>query len=147
MTLSEQNWYMDSGATSHLASSAGNLYYVTKLNTGNSVVVGNGSSIPIQSSGNSLIPSKTHPLKLTNVLVAPDIVKNLISVCQFTNDNWCSIEFDPFGFSVKDLQSRKTILRSDSSDDLYYVPLSLKPHHVVSPCGVRQLLVYFLATP
>lgn len=129
MTLTEQspNWYMDFGATSHLDSSSGNLHSVTKLNIGNSVVVGNGSSIPINSSGKAFLSSNTRTLNLNNVLITPDIVKNLISVRRFTKDNWCSIEFDPFGFSVKDLQSRKTILRSDSSGDLYSVLASLKP--------------------
>ena len=131
MSLTEPsaNWYMDSGASSHLASTAGNLQSVFKLNTGNSVVVGNGSTIPIQYSGNTLISSDTRPLALKNVLVAPKIVKNLISVRKFTKDNWCTVEFDPFGFTVKDLQSRKTLLRSDSSGDLYPIPPDLPTHH------------------
>lgn len=100
MTLAEPspNWYMDSAASSHLASSPGILQSVVNLDTENSVIVGDGSSIPIQSSGKSLIPSKTHPLTLNNVLVAPKIVKNLIYVRRFTTDNWCSVEFDPFVF-------------------------------------------------
>ena len=34
-------------------------------------------------------------------------------------DNSVSVEFDPFGFSIKDPQSRKVLLRSDSAGDLY----------------------------
>ena len=131
MSLAEPspNCYMDSGATSHLASSLGILRFVLKMNTGNSIVVGNGSSISIHASGSSFIPCKNRFLALKNVLVAPQIVKNLISVRKFTTDNWCSIEFDPFGFSVKDLQSRKTLLRSESLGDLYPVPASLNKSH------------------
>jgi hypothetical protein len=33
-------------------------------------------------------------LFLSNVLVSPNIIKNLISVRRFTADNNCSIEFD-----------------------------------------------------
>jgi hypothetical protein len=40
-------------------------------------------------------------------------------VLKFTRENLCSIEFDLFGFSVKDLFPRNTILRSNSSGDLY----------------------------
>ena len=37
---------------------------------------------------------------------------------------------DPFGFSVKDLQSQRILLRSESTGDLYPVPSSLnKAHH------------------
>ena len=42
------------------------------------------------------------PLSPTNVLHAPKIIKNLISVRKFTIDNSVIVEFDPFGFSVKD---------------------------------------------
>ena len=116
------NWYMDSEATAHLASSSGILDSVLKHSTGNSVVVGNGSSIPITHSGSTSLSSPSRFLSLNNVLVAPNIIKNLISVRRFTNDNWCSIEFDPFGFSIKDLNTRKTLLRSESKGDLYSIP-------------------------
>jgi hypothetical protein len=35
-------------------------------------------------------------LVLNDVLVSPNIIKNLISIRRFTTDNNCSIEFDPF---------------------------------------------------
>lgn len=98
MTLTEPSgnpWYMDSAATAHLASSPGMLQYVFNLNTRKSVTVGNGSSIPITKTGSSFLPTNTLPLSLNNVLIAPKIIKNLISVRKFTTDNWCSIEFDP----------------------------------------------------
>jgi hypothetical protein len=31
-------------------------------------------------------------------LLAPNIVKSLLSIHRFTTDNWCSMEFDPFGY-------------------------------------------------
>jgi hypothetical protein len=43
----------------------------------------------------------------------------LISIRRFTIDNNCSIEFDPFGLSVKDLQTRNVIARCNSTGDLY----------------------------
>lgn len=119
------DWYMDSGATAHLASSSGTLNSVLKNSTGMSVKVGNGSLIPITSKGSTSLASYSRPLSLKNVLVAPNIIKNLISVRRFTNDNWCSVEFDPFGFSIKDLSTKRILLRSDSSGDLYSVPPQL----------------------
>lgn len=38
-------------------------------------------------------------LHLTNVLVSPSLIKNLVSVRQFTKENSCSLEFDPFGLN------------------------------------------------
>jgi hypothetical protein len=71
---------------------------------------------------NSTLPGSTSSFSLRNVLVVPSLVRNLLSVRQFTRDNHCTIEFDAFGFSVKDLQTRCVILRSNSSDGLYAVP-------------------------
>ena len=118
------NWYMDSGATAHLASSSGILNTVLKHNTGNSVIVGNGFKIPIISIGSSSLYTPSRALSLSNVLVAPNIIKNLISVRRFTNDNWCSVEFDRFGFSIKDLITKTTLLRSNSTGDLYSITSS-----------------------
>jgi hypothetical protein len=57
--------------------------------------------------------------------VSPNIIKNLISIRHFTTDNNCSIEFDLFGLSVKDLQTRNVIGRCNSSSDLYpFYPLT-----------------------
>ena len=67
--------------------------------TPTSIVVGNGSLLPVTSTGTTVI----HPsLRLNNVLVSPQLIKNLISVRQFTIDK-CSVEFDPTGCSVKAL--------------------------------------------
>lgn len=125
LTLSDPgaaDWYMDSGATSHLTGSAGMIMSNLKNASHQSVVVGNGSKIPVTYSGSTYLPSSSRPLALNNVLVTPQIIKNLVSVRKFTTDNWCSVEFDPFGFSVKDLLTRKTLLRSNSQGDLYSVP-------------------------
>jgi hypothetical protein len=51
------------------------------------------------------------------------LIKDLISVRQFTTDNSCSVEFDPFGCSVKDLPTRHKIIRCNNSGPLY--PLQL----------------------
>ncbi|GKC83783.1 ribonuclease H-like domain-containing protein [Tanacetum coccineum] len=87
-------------------------------------LVHTSNSIPVTNTGHSIIPSHHRPLHLHNVLVTPDIIKNLISVRQFTRDNNCTIEFDVFGFSVKDFLTRHILLRCDSSDDLYPVTKS-----------------------
>ncbi|GKD83828.1 hypothetical protein Tco_1350667 [Tanacetum coccineum] len=45
----------------------------------------------------------------------------LFYVCQFVRDNNCGVEFDAFGFSVKDLMTCRVLLRCDSTGDLYPV--------------------------
>ncbi|KAH6800730.1 hypothetical protein C2S52_001194 [Perilla frutescens var. hirtella] len=58
-----------------------------------------------------------HPsalLALKHVLHVPDIVKNLVSLRKFTIDNSISVEFDPFGFSVKDFWTGMPRMRCES---------------------------------
>jgi len=72
-----------------------------------------------------VIITSTTPLALNNVLVTPSIIKNLVSIRKFTKDNSVSIEFDPYGFSVKDLQTRTLRLRCNSTGELY--PITMTP--------------------
>ena len=66
---------------------------------------------------------------LHNVLVVPSLLHNLLSVHQFTRDNNCSIEFDALGFSVKDIPTRRMMLRCNSAGDLYTIPVAPPAPH------------------
>jgi hypothetical protein len=114
---SSGDWYMDSSATSHMASHPGILSssHPPCSSTPSSIIVGDGSYLPITATGSASVGN----LHLENVLVSPQIIKNLVSVRRFTTDNNCSVEFDPRGFSVKDLRTRKVITRCNSSSPLY----------------------------
>ncbi|GJW98268.1 ribonuclease H-like domain-containing protein [Tanacetum coccineum] len=94
-----------------------------------SISVGDGHSITITNTGHSILPTPTKSLHLNNVLITPHIVKNLISIRQFVRDNNCTIEFDAFGFFVKDFLMRRVLLRCDSTGDLYPVTTPSPIHH------------------
>jgi hypothetical protein len=51
------------------------------------------------------------------------MVQSLLSIRRFTTDNWCSMEFNPFGLSVKDLSTQNVIVRSNSTGPLYTLRL------------------------
>nr|GEU67162.1 ribonuclease H-like domain-containing protein [Tanacetum cinerariifolium] len=121
MTVQDLTWNMDIGATSHLISNACNLNTIFNRCLFPSIHVGDGNSILVTNAGHSIILSIHRPLHLHNVLVTPNIIKNLISVRHFTRDNNCIIEFDAFGFSMKDFLTRHILLRCDSFGDLYPV--------------------------
>lgn len=116
-------WYMDTGATSHLHANQGILKTVLNnfSNFSSSVLVGDGSSITVSKIGHSFLPHPYRPLILRNILITPQIIKNLIFVRRFTCDNIVSIEFDPYGFTLKDLQTNRILMRCDSTGDLYPV--------------------------
>lgn len=118
---SSGNWNMDTGASSHLNASVNSLSNVFNTCMYPSVSVGDGHSIPVTNTGHSILPTPFRPLHLNNVLITPHIVNNLIFVRQFVRENNCTVEFDPFGFSVKDFMTRRVLLRCDSTGDLYPV--------------------------
>ncbi|GKE91991.1 ribonuclease H-like domain-containing protein [Tanacetum coccineum] len=124
MPLDDPTWNMDTGASSHLNSHSSNLSTVYNNCLYPSVRVGDGKTIPVTNTGHSILPILSRPLYLHNVLVTPNIIKNLISMRQFTRDNKYTIEFDEFRFPVKDFLTRHILLRCDSSGDLYPVTKS-----------------------
>lgn len=131
---STSDWILDTGASSHMSSNPGILHSSLPPPPHlfpSSIMVGNGDQLPV-TSGHSTISTLSSPLKLYNVLISPQLDKNLISVRVVTRDNSVSVEFDPYDFSIKDLQTRTTILRCNSSGDLY-------PLH----CAVPQALHAF----
>nr|GEV09944.1 ribonuclease H-like domain-containing protein [Tanacetum cinerariifolium] len=121
MSLQDPTWNMDTCATSHLNYNARNLSTLLNKRLFSSIHVGDSNSVLITNTGHSIIPSYHLPIHLHNVLVTPNIIKNLIYVHQFTRDNNCTIEFDAFGFFVKDFLTRHILLQRDSSGDLYPV--------------------------
>ena len=114
------DWVVDSGASSHIASNPGMVTLSSSSTFPSSIVVGNGATLPVVGTGYSTLPG---PFRLNNVLLAPDIIKNLLSVRQFTTDNHVSVEFDPVGISVKDLRTGTILLRCNSSGPLYTLQL------------------------
>ncbi|GKC11575.1 ribonuclease H-like domain-containing protein [Tanacetum coccineum] len=106
-------------ASSRLAENTGMLTFFSNPSLYKSVFVGNGQPIPVTHTGHSLLHTPHKPLHLHHVLVTPNIIKNLISVRQFTRDNNVSVDFDAYGFSVKDYQTRRLLLHCDSTGDLY----------------------------
>ncbi|GJZ72222.1 ribonuclease H-like domain-containing protein [Tanacetum coccineum] len=143
------NWNMDTGASSHLNSSVNNLSTIFNSRIYPSVLVGDGKSIPVTNTGHSTLPTPYRTLHLNNVLITPNIVKNLISVRQFVRENKCTIEFDEFGFSVTCLRASvdrsaftelHLLYLSNNNDSLSSVAKGgfINPHAAVNHC----LLVY-----
>ena len=90
--------------------------------------------MPITHVGHAAFPSNTLPLYLSNVLVSLDIIKNLVSVRSLTRENPVTVEFDMFGFSVKDARTRMVLHRCDSPDDLY--PVHSSTSSVAAPMAL-----------
>ena len=91
-------WYLDSGASAHMSSNPGNLHSLHPFHSSSKIIVGSGAHLPITHVGQGSPITTNFPLVLRNVLLSPSLIKNLLSVCKLTTDNFVSIEFDPWFF-------------------------------------------------
>lgn len=109
--------YMDTGATAHMISDADSLSFTHPPTSHDPfhIVVGNGSTIPITSIVQTNLHHPNRSFTLKDILDSLVIIKNLIYVRRFVIDNWCSIEFDLFGFTMKDLCPRTVVVRFNST--------------------------------
>lgn len=104
------DWIFDSGASSHMGFGSGISFTPTNPSSPSSIDVGNGALLPITGVGSTSFPTPSRPLSLLEILISPSLIKKLISVRVFTRDNSVSVEFDPHGFSIKDLATRTVLL-------------------------------------
>jgi hypothetical protein len=133
---------MDSRATLHMVSDPGILSSPSPTSPSAHVTIGNGVSLPISSTGHTTLSIPHHTFHLNNVIVVPSIIKNLFSTRQFTIDNSCSVEYEPFGFSIKDLRTRREIMRCSSPGPLYEFstsPSSPSPLGLVASTNSTEL--------
>ncbi|KAJ9546650.1 hypothetical protein OSB04_019193 [Centaurea solstitialis] len=131
----DNNFYMDTGASRHMTFNQGTMHSLTPCNS-SFIQVGNGAVVPARYIGQCKLPFSPWPLMLKNVLVSDKLIKNLISVRRFTIDNSVSVEFDPFGFTVKDLKTGSFLQRCDSDHHDLYPVLPPSPQSAVASANV-----------
>lgn len=114
----DQHLYVDSGASAHMVNDPGKLDKIFSYKGHDKIFVGNGQKLDISHIENISIKTKYGPLLLKDVLVVPQLKKNLLSVAQLTNDFPCSLEFDANGFIVKN-KHNKVLAKGSRSGNLY----------------------------
>ncbi|PKU84004.1 Retrovirus-related Pol polyprotein from transposon TNT 1-94 [Dendrobium catenatum] len=117
--LSSDDWFLDTGATSHLTSNLHHLQTPQPYSGSSQVQVGNGQLLPIANSGQGLLPTPSRKLQLPSILHVPRLSHNLLSVNKLTHDNSCFILFDANGFIIKDARTNKTLLQGPCHQGLY----------------------------
>ncbi|KAH9689176.1 retrovirus-related pol polyprotein from transposon RE1 [Citrus sinensis] len=121
-SVADPAWYIDSGATNHIAQDAGILSKYSTYHGCEKLHVGNGMGLPIHNVGSVAIKTlSTEPIYLNHVLHVPAITKNLISVSKLLADNNVFIEFYNHVCFVKDKTSRITLLKGIARGGLYQV--------------------------
>jgi hypothetical protein len=146
---SPTDWVVDSGASFYTTPTTNSLshYHPPHPFHPPSVVVGNSSTLPVTSVGASVLPG---PFYLNDVLVAPQLTHPLLLVRRFTSDNHCSMEFDPWGLTIRHLPTRAVLARCDSSATFYSIhlpstsPTSVSLHHFLGITAERRPQGLFL---
>jgi hypothetical protein len=116
-------WVTDSSVSNHFTSDPDNISLSRLPNHVilSSIIVHNRSVLLVTSVGDTVLPGLFY---LNNVIIIPDIIKNLLFIRQFTTNIWCSIEFDHFDLSVKDFTTTDVIIKYNSSRLLYIICLA-----------------------
>ncbi|GKV03485.1 hypothetical protein SLEP1_g15775 [Rubroshorea leprosula] len=111
----DQTFYADTGASDHMTSGTSNLIFKRPYNGKQNVYTGDGTPLHITHIGSTSVG----PLKLNNVLVVPNLKKNLISISKFTEENPCIFEFSSSGFVVKDQITQAILTKGTRKGQLY----------------------------
>ena len=95
----------------HITDDPGNLDSLTPYHGSDGVMVGNGQTLPITHIGQATIGTGVSSIKLNDVLLVPDIKKNLLSVSKLTTDFLFTFEFDGLGFVIKDTTTNQIVAK------------------------------------
>lgn len=125
MSLGPQyDWTMDSGASNHMTGKPGMLTNLRKYSGNDSVLIGDGSSMPILATGDFRFTQNNIALPLNDVLLVQNPTKNLLSISQLTTDIPVNCEFSNVDLCVKDRATGQTMMQGRSKGNLYVLPSS-----------------------
>jgi hypothetical protein len=118
----EDNWYLDTGATNHLTNNLQNLNISFEEYSGqDQICIGNGTGLSISHSGSATLSLSRRKFLLNQLLHVPSICKNLLYVRQFAFDNDVFFEFHSSFFIIKDCKTKLPIHHGQLKDGLYHL--------------------------
>ena len=82
-------------------------------------MVSNGHTLPITHIGETTLGTGSSSIHLKDLLLVPDIKKDLLSVSKLTTNYPLIFEFDGHSFVIKDKTTNKTIAKGSKRGGLY----------------------------
>ncbi|KAL4334218.1 hypothetical protein GQ457_07G009890 [Hibiscus cannabinus] len=116
---SSGQWYADTGATHHVTLEASHVHQSADFTGPGKLLVGDGKGLDISKVGNASLSSGNCNLLLHDVLLVPQITKNLISISKCARDNDVYFEFHADRCVVRDEHSGEELLLGGETDGLY----------------------------
>ena len=108
----DQSLIVGSSATPHMTNDVVNFSYIKPYQWNNVIYVGAGNWTLMIHTGDAYFMTLERKLNLKDVLVVPNLKKNLLFIGMFTSNNHCYFEFTLFGLIVKN-QNQRTIVRGN----------------------------------
>lgn len=103
-------WYPDSGVTHHVCKDASTLKETTHYSGITLILMGDGTPAKINCVGNTSLLTRDKVLRLSNVLLVPNIRKNLMFDSQLALENNVFFEFHSSYCVIKDTQTWQILL-------------------------------------
>ncbi|CAM8883292.1 unnamed protein product [Rhodiola kirilowii] len=115
--VSKDTWVIDSGATDHITPHAHLLTDLVSLQVPYSVIMPDGSRVMVSHTGSCLL---SDGIKLSNVLLVPNIRYNLMSVAKLVEDAKFVVHFNEKGCCIQDQVKQTLQGTGDLVDGLYH---------------------------
>ncbi|OMP07539.1 hypothetical protein COLO4_07246 [Corchorus olitorius] len=115
----DSSWFPVTATSAHMTADPSILSYLSQYHGCDKILIGDGSLLDISHTGTMDIPVLDGYLQLNNVLVVPEIKKNLLSIGQLTDDYPYTCEFSSAGVVIKDRETGKMIANGSKQDGVY----------------------------
>ena len=116
---SGKDWYPDSGALAHVTATTASLQAVTPYEGGDTIMVADGTYLPITHVGFTSLASSIGTIPPCGVLVCPGIKQSLLSVLKLCDDYLCGVFFDAKQVCVIDLITQKVATKGNMRKGIY----------------------------
>lgn len=114
-----KEWYPDSGASAHVTASTNNVQSAHPYEGNDTVMVGDGTFLPITYVGSTTLTTSSGTLSLNEVLICLGIKKSLLSVSKVCDDHPCGVYFDANKVCIIDIPTQKVVAKGPKHNGLY----------------------------
>lgn len=116
-TIQCNEWYVDSGASSHMTPYAEYLTNMKPTNAGK-VMGANSAQLDVKGIGNATLKLPSSKINVEGVLHVPELSANLLSVHHIVNKNGNSVLFDMDGCTIKN-GAGETVAQCKATNGVY----------------------------
>lgn len=109
-------WYADTGASAHMTPNTESLDSTAPYTGNDHVLVGNGTALDISHIGTC---DFSKSVKLSNVLVVPELTKNLVSISRLTRDFPVNVTFTDNSFVIQTRGTGEILAKGKRDQGLY----------------------------